>query len=89
MNYLTDSLVILPPLLLLILPVALGNGAVLVRAGKGIECLDVKVCPLPISSPKVHCDDVKVGSIFTVRRSVGESFICHWLQVWPLLPTML
>ena len=48
-------------LLLFILPVALGNGAVLVGAGKGIEYPDVEVCPLPVSSPKVLCDDVKAG----------------------------
>ena len=82
MFYLTDSFVILSSLLLFILPVALGYGAVLVRAGKGIEYPDVEVCPLPVSSPKVLCDDVKAGPVFTVRRSVGESFVCHWLQVW-------
>ena len=70
MFYLTDSFIILSSLLLFILPVALGNGAVLVRAGKGIEYPDVEVCPLPVSSPKVLCDDVKVGPVFTVRRSV-------------------
>ena len=39
--YLTDSFVILSSLLLFFLPVALGYGAVLVRAGKGIEYLCV------------------------------------------------
>ena len=68
MFYLTDSFVILSSLLLFILPVALGYGAVLVRAGKGIEYPDVEVCPLPVSSPKVLCDDVKAGPVFTVRR---------------------
>ena len=61
MFYLTDSFVILSSLLLLILPVALGNGAVLVGAGKGIEYPDVEVCPLPLSSPKVLSDDVKAA----------------------------
>ena len=82
MFYLTDSFVILFSLLLFILPVALGNGAVLLGAGKGIENRDVEVCPLPVSFPKVLCDDVKAGPIFTVCRSVEESFVCHWLQVW-------
>ena len=68
--------------LLFTLPVALGNGAVLVGAGKGIEYTDVEVCPLPVSSPKVLYDDVKAGPVFTVRRSVEELFVCHWLQVW-------
>ena len=69
--------VILSSLLLFILPVALGNGAVLVRAGKGIEYPDVKVCPLPVSSPKVLCDDVKAAATMS-RRASSLRFAVLW-----------
>ena len=77
MFYLTDSFVILSSLLLFILPVALGNGAVLVRAGKGIEYPDVEVCPLPVSSPKVLCDDAPSSRFAVLWKSRSSVTGCR------------
>ena len=78
----SDSFVVSPFLLLLVLFVALSEWCVTMALCEWVKNPHIKKCTLPIGAPKTLSCHIQAGSIFPYGRPVCELLVCNWLQSW-------